>query len=337
MVRLKDIAARAGVTVMTVSKVMHDAPDISVATKARVRALADEMGYLPNTMARSLRSRTTRLLGVVIPSATNPVYSRVLLAVEQRAHELGYDLVLGHSLNQTDREEAVLRHMMARHVDGLLVCPVYRMTPSAPIYEELVRRKVKTVLLDHHAAFCQQFPCVETADLEASKSVTKHLLDLGHRRIAFFAGPATTPSCAERLEGYRRTLREAGLEVDDHLIFDAGTSIEEGEKAAVQLLQETTRPTAIQAVNDQVAIGAANHLLNQGVRIPADISVAGFGNTLTAEFFRVPLTTVRQPKLRLGLAAMDLLMKLIKGEPVENLRLPAELDPRQSTAAPKAG
>jgi DNA-binding LacI/PurR family transcriptional regulator len=124
MVRLKDIAERAGVTMMTVSKVMHDAPDISAATKARVRALAEEMGYMPNAMARSLRSRITQLLGVVIPAATNPIFSRILLAIEQRAHELGYDLILTHSLGQPEREEAVLRRLLSRHVDGLLLCPV---------------------------------------------------------------------------------------------------------------------------------------------------------------------------------------------------------------------
>jgi LacI family transcriptional regulator len=143
-----------------------------------------------------------------------------------------------------------------------------------------------------------------------------------------------SPSNRERLEGYRAALREAGIEPDDRLIFNAGATIEEGEQAAAQLAQEALRPTALMAVNDLVAIGAANFLLRQGWHIPRDISVAGFGNVLLAEHFRVPLTTVRQPKMRLGKAAFDLLHQWLQGEPAQSLRLPAEVVVRQSTAPP---
>lgn len=336
MVRLKDIAARAGVTVMTVSKVMHDAPDVSAATKARIRALAEEMGYMPNTMARSLRSRQSKLLGVVISAVTNPLFGRVLLALEQQAHAHGFDLLLAHSLNDPQREEQVIRRLLSRHVDGLLLSPVYRMQPTAPIYEELQRRHIKTVLLGHRAPFCQSFAAVETADFEASRQLTTHLLELGHRRIAYFAGPAVSPSNRERLEGYRAALREAGIEPEDRWVFHAGATIEEGEQTAAQLAQEMMRPTALMAVNDLVAIGAATFLLGQGWNIPRDISIAGFGNVLLAEYFRVPLTTVRQPKMRLGQVAFEVLQKLLQGEQVQSVRLPAQLVLRQSTAPPPA-
>jgi len=337
MVRLKDIAEKAGVTVMTVSKVMHNAPDISEATKTRIRALAEQMGYVPNSMARSLRSRVTKTLGVVISSATNPIFGRMFLAIEEQAHAAGYELLLAHSLNLAEREEAVIRRLLGRGVDGLLLCPVYRLAPRAPIYEELLRRGVKTVLLGQRAPFCSQFISVESDDFAASRAITQHLLALGHKRIAFFSGPTVSPAYAERLEGYRSALRENGLEIDDRLIFNAGSTIEEGQKCAVQMLRESGNATAVQAANDLVAIGAGHCFLNQGLRIPQDISVAGFGNILVAEYFRVPLTTVRQPKLRLGNAAMDSLLKLIRGEPAESLRLPAEPIFRQSTAPPKAG
>lgn len=334
MVRLKDIAARAGVTVMTVSKVLHDAPDVSAATKARIRALAEEMGYMPNAMARGLRSRKTKLLGVVVSAVTNPLFGRVLLALEEQAQAHGYDLLLAHSLNDPAREEHVIRRMLSRHVEGLFLSPVYRLQPTAPIYEELRRRSVKTVLLGHRAPFCESFTAVETADFEASRQLTKHLLELGHRRIAYFAGPVISPSNRERLEGYRAALREAGLEPDDRLIFHAGATIEEGEQAAAQLAQESAPPTALMAVNDLVAIGAATFLQKQGWDIPRDISVTGFGNVLLAEFFRVPLTTVRQPKLRLGLAAFELLLHLLQAKPAQTVRLPAEVVIRHSTAPP---
>jgi LacI family transcriptional regulator len=334
MVRLKDIAARAGVTMMTVSKVVRGCKDVAPETRARVQKIVDEMGYVPDYSARFLRSGRTHLLGLVISAATNPIYSRILMAVEERAHELGYELLFAHSLNQPEREEKAIRRMIARRVEGLLVTPVYRLRPTAPIYAELRRIKLPTVILGQRGLFCSDFANVEMDDIAASQSVTKHLLDLGHRRIAYFTGAPVSPQAQERYEGYRRALREAQVEPDDRLVFNAGATIEEGEKAALQMLNENPGATAVQAVNDLVAIGAANVLLNQGIRIPAGMSVAGFGNILVAEHFRVPLTTIRQPKLRFGFAAMDLMQSLLVGGAVENRRLNAQLEIRASTAPP---
>ena len=334
MIRLKDIAERAGVSVMTVSKVLRDAPDISTATKARVRLLAEQMGYMPDTVAQGLRNRTTKLLGLVISAATNPIFARVVMGIEEQAHELGYDVITAHTLNMPEREEHVIRRLLSRRVDGLFLSPVYRLDPTAAIYDEVAKRGIPTVLLGHKAPFCQQFVNVETDDLAASYAATQHLLSLGHKRIAFLAGPPASPSYQERLEGYRKALRETQIEPDDSLVFNAGSTIEEGEKAALQLLNEGAKATAIQAVNDLVAIGAATVLLSQGLRIPEDISMVGFGNVLISEHFRVPLTTIRQPKLRLGLAAMDSMVKLLKGERPETKRLSAEIVIRQSTAPP---
>jgi DNA-binding LacI/PurR family transcriptional regulator len=334
MVRLKDIALRAGVSIMTVSKVMRDAPDISVATKARVRALAEQMGYTPDSVAQGLRNKTTRLFGLVISAVTNPVFARVVMAIEEQAHELGYDVILAQSLNHPEREHAVIRRMLSRRVDGVFITPTYRLDPTAPIYEELLKRGTPTVLLGHRAPFCEQFVNVETDDISASYTATKHLLDLGHKRIAFFAGPTAAPSSHERIEGYRRALREAGLEPDDKLVFGAGGTIEEGEKAALQMLQESPGVTAVQAANDLVAIGAATVFLGQGIRIPHDLSLVGFGNILVSEHFRVPLTTIRQPKLRLGAAAMDSMLKLLSGTRLATKRLGAEIVIRQSAAPP---
>lgn len=334
MIRLKDIADRAGVSVMTVSKVMRDAPDISTNTKLRVRQLAEQMGYTPDSVAQGLRYKRTKLFGLVIPAATNPVYARIVMAIEEQAHEAAYDLLVAHSLNIPEREEMVVRRMLSRRIDGLFLAPVYRMEPTAPIYDELLRRHVPTVLLGHRAPFCEKFANVETDDASASYLATKHLLGLGHRRIAFFTGPPVAPSSQERLDGYRRALREENLQWDDRLIFTAGSTIEEGEKAALQLLDERPGATAIQSVNDLVAIGAATVLLKQGLKIPEDLSMVGFGNVLVSEHFRVPLTTVRQPKLRLGAAAMDQMARLLRNERPETQRLPAEIVVRDSTAKP---
>ncbi|MDB6015723.1 MAG: Transcriptional regulator, LacI family [Pedosphaera sp.] len=332
MVRLKDIALRAGVSVMTVSKVLRDAPDISVATKARVKILATQMGYVPDSAAQSLRSRTTHFLGVVIPSITNPLFARVLLAIEERAHELGYEIILAHTLNLEERETTCIQRLMARRVDGMFISPVYRMRPDAPVYQALQARGIPVVILGHGAPFCRQFVSVETDDLIASYAATRHLLQLGHTKIAFFAGPQAAPWSQERFEGYRRALRESNVEMDDRLVFQAGSSIEDGAKAALQFMNESTQATAIQAATDLVAIGCANTFLNQGIKIPQDLSIIGFGNVLTSEYFRVPLTTVRQPKFRLGAAAMDSMLKLLRGERPESKRLKAEIVIRESTA-----
>lgn len=333
MVRLKDIAAQAKVSVMTVSKALRDEPDVSAATRARIRLLARQMGYVPDSAAQGLRSRTTKMFGVVVSSIANPVLTRTVRALEEGSREAGYDLVLCQTMNKPEREEHCLRRLLSRRVDGMFISPVYRIEEEAPVYRELLARGTPVVLLGHPAIFCNAFTSVAPDDLLAGYNVTRHLLELGHRRIAFLSGKLFAPWARERLEGYRRALREAGLELDDRLVFNAGSTIEDGAKAGLQLLNEGCPVTAIQSVNDLVAIGCAETLLGQGLRIPQDVSVAGFGNILASEHFRVPLTTVRQPKYRLGVAAVNTMHRLLRRDHTESRRLPAELVVRQSTGA----
>ena len=331
MVRLKDIAVRGGVSVMTVSKVLRNAPDISPGTKARIKALAEGMGYVPDSVAQGLRTRSTRTIGLVIPTVTNPLFARGIVAVEEQAYELGYEVILGHSLNDPAREETVIRRFLSRRVDGLIISPVYRLAPTAPIYQELLESGTAVVIWGHKAPFCAGFLSVESDDLLGAHAATQHLVELRHRHIAYFAGPSVAPWHQERLEGYRRGLREKNIEVDETLIFSAGASIEDGENAALQMLNEGVKPTAIQCCNDMVAIGAASVLLKQGLKIPQDISIVGFGNILMCEHFSVPLTTVHQPKFRLGTVAMEFMRHLLKHELVDSRRLPTDLIVRQST------
>ena len=334
MVRLKDIAARAGVSVMTVSKVLREAPDVSNATRVRVKVLAEQMGYVPNSVAQGLRSRTSKLFGLVISTSSNPIFSRIISAIEEASHESGYQLILCHTLNLPDREEAVIRRLLSRRIEGLFLSPVYRLSATASIYDELRRQGLPTVILGHRAPFCAQFVNVETDDYGGSYQAARHLLDCGHKRIAYLRGPVSSPAAQERFEGFRRALREASIELDDKWVFSAGNTIEEGATAASQLLSENPPITAVQCVNDLCAIGAANLFLNQGLRIPEDLSVFGFGNILLSEYFRVPLSTVRQPKHRLGAAAMDIMKKMLRKELFEPRRLQSELVLRASTASP---
>jgi LacI family transcriptional regulator len=245
-------------------------------------------------------------------------------------------LILAHTLNNPEREEACIRRLLGRRVDGLFIFPIYRLAPTAAIYDVLLQRKTPTVILGQRAPFCAHFHNVESDDLGGSYQMTRHLLELGHKRIAFLTGPTGAPWAQERLEGYRRALREEQIERDDRLVFNAGSNMEEGAKAALQMLNESVSMTAIQTANDLVAMGAANVFLNQGFKIPHDLSIGGFGNILMSEHFRVPLTTVRQPKLRLGSAAVEVMQKLLRGERPESKRLAAALIVRASTSAPKA-
>jgi len=335
MVRLKDVALRAGVSIMTVSKALRNEPDISAGTKARIKLLAQQMGYVPDSAARSLRLRNNRLFGIIVPNMNSPTYARVVMAIEDRAQELGFDLLFAQSMNLPEREEACIRRFLSRRVDGIFISPVYRIEPEAHIYVELEARKTPVILLGPNAPFCSRFFGVDAGDLMGSYAVTQHLLKLGHRKIAFFAGPPAASWAKERFEGYCRALRDANLDVDESMVFQSGTNIEDGLKTALQMMNENCPATAVQAINDLVAIGCANAFMTQGVKIPDDLSVAGYGNLLTSEHYRIPLTTVRQPKARLGNAAMDMMQQLLRGQRPEIKRLAAELSVRDSTARPR--
>lgn len=331
MTRLKDIAELAGVSVMTVSKALRDAPDVSAATKTRIKVLAQQLGYVPDSTAQGLRNRTTKLFGLAVSSCANPFVSRVVLAIEERAYELGYDLLLAQTLNIPEREDACIQRFLARRVDGVFIAPVYRMAAEARAYAELLARRLPTVILGHTAPFCSQFPCVEVDDHAASAAATHHLLKLGHTRIAFLAGPTAAPWAQHRLEGYRHVLREAGLDVDDNLVFPAGRTVEDGAKAAAQMFNEHPTATAVQAVSDLVALGCAEQCLRQGIAIPRELSLVGFGNLPLGEYFQVPLTTLRQPKHRLGSAAVAAMQQLLHNQRPDAKPLAAELIVRAST------
>jgi LacI family transcriptional regulator len=335
MIRLKDIAREAGVSVMTVSKALRDAPDIAARTKLRIGELAERMGYTPNLGARSLRNQETKLLGLVIPATTDPIFARIVMAIEQCALERGYELILHHSWNEPEREKTILENLISRRVDGIFLSPVYRMESEVSAYRKLKKRGIPTVIMGPLTEFCKDFVNVQTLGNESAFSMTQHLIELGHKRIAFFAGPRFSARAISRQEGYVRALRENGIDEDPSLVFNGGTTIIEGSNAAKHFLEEKTKATAIQTVNDLVAIGAANVFLDQGLKIPDELSIAGFGNILSSEHYRVPLTTIRQPKFRMGMEAFDTMLKLIAKEKAQPQRMIGEVLVRQSTGPVK--
>ena len=191
------------------------------------------------------------------------------------------------------------------------------------------------MILGHRAPFCAHFHNVESDDLHGSELITRHLLELGHKRIAFLCGPASAPWALERLEGYRRALREAGWSGTTGCCSTPGRAWRKGKRPRCKFCTRPRRITAVQSASDLSAMGAANVFLNQGLHIPGDLSVAGFGNILMSAHYRVPLTTVRQPKLRLGVAAMEMMQQLLSGGQPEARRLPSEIILRASTGPPK--
>jgi len=333
MVRLKDIAARACRSIMTLSKALRGARDVSPTTRARVKQLAEQMGYVPNSAAQGLVTRTTRLLGVVISSITNPILTRVVHAIEEHAHESGYDLIVAHTANNTEREEVSIRRLLSRRVDGMFLSPVYRIEPEARVYQELRARGTPVVLLGHPAPFCAGFPGVSVDDLIAGYALTKHLLGLGHQRIAFLSGRLVSPWAQERLEGYRRALREAGRPVDPTLIRHADFREPGGFEAMRSLLDAHPAPDAVFVANNLMAVGALECLAAEGMRVPEDIGIVCFDVIPWADLVRPSLTTVVQPTYELGRTAALLLLDRISSptRAPSLVTLPTELRVRDSS------
>lgn len=334
MVTLRQIAEQAGVSIMTVSKVMRDYPDIAPGTKERIRAIAQQLGYVPDGAARSMRTRSTQTIGVVIPSISQGCFPRVFVGIEQVAKARGYRLFLAHSNEDPAQEQAEIRELLTRKVDGLIIAPALRFDTPPEAYALIESRRVPLVILDRLPSLLAGALHVVPDDRQGGYLATRHLIDLGHRDIALFSGPTGCPCSLERKEGYRRALQESGIPFRDELVFAAGTEVADGQKAAAELVNENVRPTAIVAHNDHVAVGAAEFFLAQKWRIPEDISLVGYGDLPLAALYRVPLTTIRQPQSAMGQLAIQLLLEKMAGRPAESRRLPVELIVRASTAFP---
>ena len=336
MATLKDLASTLNLSTMAVSKALRDAPDISVATKARVLAEAKRRHYVPNRAAQNLRLRRTGLVGVVVPQINHTFYSNIVWGIEQQAEPLGLQVVLAHSLDQPERELREVQKLIARQVEVLLLVPAVRWQNRLATLELLRASRTPAVLLENYPAGAENFPLASWAvcdDRHGGQMATAHLLELGHRDILFLAGPNGASASAGRFTGYQRALADAGVEYANARVFLAARDIESGRAAMMQALSEKVPFTGVVAHNDSVALGAMDALLRQGYRIPEDVSVVGFGDGLLAEHFRVPLTTVRVPKAEMGAAALRLALDLQAGKPVEPRSLPVEIIVRGSTRA----
>jgi LacI family transcriptional regulator len=323
-VTIGDVAAEAGVSVATVSKVINGRWGVAEDTSTRVRAVIEDLGYQASLVAQSLRSHKTNVIGVLVADI-EPFSAELLKGVARAIRGSGYELVVfsgcGRADDQVGWERRYLQRMSGTLCDGaLLVTPSsVDVTYGAPV-----------VAVDHNVA-SSALPTVDSDNLKGAVSATEHLLELGHRRIGFLAGRRDLESARLRERGYRTALRRAGIRIDASLIRVGGYQTDTAEEAARQLLERDDRPTAIFAANDVSALATISVAGALGVTVPDDLSVIGFDNVPEAALSEPPLTTIEQPIRQMGFDAAQILIRLIAKQQVpEHTLLPTRLVVRGS-------
>jgi LacI family transcriptional regulator len=332
--RLKDIAKDLGVSVITVSKVLRNHPDISEATRERVLKRVRELNYQPNLAARALVTGKTFCVGLIVPDLVHPFFAQVAKGLSGWLRDKQYGLLLASSEEDPDLERQEIEHLLARRVDALIVASAQSSPES---FREVEERKTPLVLIDRQftelgASF------VGIDDFAAGVMATTHLIEKGCRRIAHIRGPEVSTALG-RLAGYRSALRGHGLDAADCHVVREATSDESGDQsgrqAMLRLLRLDPRPDAVFCYNDPVAMGAMETILESGLRIPEDIALIGCGNVLYASALRVPLSTIDQKSAEIGLRAGEMALRLIARRkqplPAESVLLAPELVVRAST------
>ena len=329
---IKDIARAAKVSHPTVSRALRHSPLVKLETAERIRRIASTMGYRPSAIARSLVTRKTNTIGVVVTTISDPFIGEVVSGIEETANNHGYSVILANSNADPEREVKVVHSFHERRVDGILITSSRVGALYLPLLREL---KVPIVLINnqHPGEFVHS---VMIDNVTASRDATRHLTRLGHKRIAYIRDQFGFQSDAERLAGYRRALEEAGLPLFPELIAAGDSRAEGGTRAMRQLLTLSIPPTALFCYNDMSALGALSCIRANGLKVPQDISVVGFDDLMIASYTDPPLTTIRQPKRQMGGAAMEMLLKLFSGVQSEtHMKMPGELIVRESTAPPQ--
>lgn len=343
---MQDVAEKAGVSPTTVSHVINKTRFVAEETRQRVLAAIEALDYQPSLIARGLATNSTQAVGLVVSDITNPFYSAVTLGVEHEIIRHGYHTIFCNSDEDPGRENEYLRLLLARQIDGLLI------VPTGIRSEHLIRMAnadVPIVLLDRETPGLDA-PVVSVDNETGAYLATRHLIELGHRRIAVLIGVETISTQVRRLDGYRLALQEAGLAVDEALIARADSRFYtnqpftfpapfEGEfqpyppasPALLRLLHLPDPPSAIFVANYPMTLGALHAISACHLICPDDISLISFDDYDWAPFFSPPLTVVRQPTYQLGQTAAQLLLKLINGEEIESpAPLPVELVVRGS-------
>lgn len=328
---IHDVARRARVSIATVSRVLNDTCPVHEDKRRRVWDAVHALGYTPNPVARSLLKQKTGGVGVVLPYVWGEFFSQLLVGIDEAAHERDFFLLISASHRSEAELQTVLQSMYKR-VDGLVVMATQ---VTAEAVQTLLPAEVPVVFVNTQS-LSKAFDTFDFGNYEGMYKMTSHLLKLGHRRIVFAKGPPGAYDGGQRLLGYRAALDEMGIERTAELEIDAGFSPEAGYEAAQDLLALEPLPTAVVAVNDYCATGVMSALREAGVRVPEDVSVAGFDGIPSARFTSPPLSTVYVPIREIGGEAIARLIDHLQNpsawEPKPHL-FPEKLVLRQSTAA----
>ncbi|MGC9469217.1 MAG: LacI family DNA-binding transcriptional regulator [Anaerolineae bacterium] len=331
MPTIKDVAKRAGVAPITASRVINDSGYVSEETRRRVEAAIEELGYVPNRVARSLRSKQTHTLALVLTDITNPFWTTVARGVEDAAIEDGFSVILCNTDESGAKEQSYVRLLLQKQADGFLLVPANSTSRSVVLIQ---KQQVPLVILDRTVA--SPVDTVRSDSKGGAYQLTRHLLKLGHRRIAVLSGPQGVSTALDRVAGYRQAMTGADLPLDDRMVIYGPFTQQGGYEMTRQLLTLPLRPTALFAANNFIAIGAFRALREAGLRVPDDISLVAFDDlpgTFTMEPF---LTVAAQQAYEMGRVATQLLLERLTdaskaaSEPRE-IVLPTDLIVRHST------
>ncbi len=331
MTTIREVAQRAGVSYATVSHVINNTRFVSDETRARVQQAMSELNYRPNAIARSLRNGRTNSIGMILPDSSNPYFAEIGRAIEDEAFNHGYSIILCNMELDPDKENFYVDVLIKKQVDGIIFVAT---GDQLPLLDILRSYHIPVVMID------RDLPEVEVDTIITDNPLggylaTRHLLELGHRRIACITGPSSniTPS-AGRITGYRRALEEAGISYEDKIVRLGDFHPRSGMEITDQFLREPNPPTAIFACNDLMALGAIRAARKAGLQVPDELSIVGFDNIDLANYTNPPLTTISQEQSHLGVWATQTLVRRITGAHLPYLKetLPTRLIERESTA-----
>ena len=330
---IRQIADQAGVSIATVSRVLNGRGDVSDETRDLVTRVIRENGYTANRSARGLSAGRTGFVGVVVPLVYPAYFSGILDGAAEALFERDLQIVLSPTGQEHDREVSVLDRLHGATDGSLIILP----EESSEELERHLDSGFRFVVIDPLMQLDERIPSVSAANTSGADQAMRHLLDLGHRRIAQIAGPRGWLATEDRRRGYRAALASAGILPDPALEVESIPEIDPGRDAAASLLALPDPPTAIFAFNDNAAIGAIQAARARGIRVPEDLSVVGFDDVEHATIVTPALTTVRQPLAEMGRTAVSLLSRLMEGQSFETLHveLATRLVVRDSTAPPK--
>ena len=326
---MAQLAELAGVDASTVSRALRgDSKRVAAATMTRIRALAAENGYQPHATASALRTGRTGVVGVLMPSLTDVVMATMFEAMARAARTAGLQAVVATTHGSGAAHRAAVSGLLRRGVDGMILADSVLGRTVSP---ELVESGVPFVCaLRPHGAYV----AVEADDLAGGALAARHLLDLGHREVCVLAGPANVSTAARRLTGFGETWRDGGGTVA--ALRHGGFGVRDGHRAMRRVLEDGDPPSAVFAVNDDNAVGAARALGEHGLRAGADVALVGYNDVEVSSYLPVPLTSVRNDLARIGRTAMRLLDRRLRGEDAASVVIRPALIPRESSATPAA-